>query len=170
MSTFFRLVSSETLDDTPSDPQNVSRPDPPAAEPADASPVPAPPKRSLRVLCVDDDEMVLESMKDFLVYFGHRVGMASGGKRAMEMFRTAILKGELYDVVITDMNMPDVSGYAVAQAIKAESPNTPVVLITGAGNTIKDGSSLSACVDTVLRKPIRMQDLNDALLRTANPA
>jgi DNA-binding response OmpR family regulator len=86
------------------------------------------------------------------------------------MFRAAILKNEPYQVVITDMNMPDVNGYAVAQAIKAESPDTPVILITGAGNTIKDSGSLSVCVDTVLHKPIRMQGLNEALLRTVNPA
>jgi CheY-like chemotaxis protein len=153
--------------DTPSDPQDVSPPDPPTANPSAASPIPAPPKRSLRVLCVDDDEMVLEGMKDFLVYFGHRVGMASGGKRAMEMFRTAILNSEPYDVVITDMNMPHVNGYALAQAIKSESPDVPVILITGAGNTTKDDGSLSACVDIVLPKPIRMQELNDVLLRTA---
>jgi CheY-like chemotaxis protein len=170
MSTFFRLVSPETLYDTPSDPQDISRPEPPAADPVGANPVPAPPKRSLHVLCVDDDEMVLEGMTDILVSFGHRVGMASGGKHAMEMFHTAILKSEPYDVVITDMNMPDVNGYAVAQTIKAESPNTPVILITGAGNTIRDGGPLSTCVDSVLRKPIRMQDLNDALLRTVSPA
>lgn len=170
MSTFFQLVSPEILYNTPSDPQGVSQPDPPATIPASANPSPAPPHRSLRVLCVDDDEMVLESMKDFLVYFGHRVGMASGGRRAMEMFRTAIQRSEPYDLVITDMNMPDVGGYGVAQAIKTDSPNTPVILITGAGNTMKDNGSFSAGIDVVLHKPIRMQELNDVLLRTAKPA
>ena len=48
------------------------------------------------------------------------------------MFRTAILKSEPYDVVITDMNMPDINGYEVAQMIKIESPDTPVILMTGA--------------------------------------
>ena len=156
-STFFRLVSSETPGDTP------------IADPAGASPVPALPKRSLRVLCVDDDEMVLEGMKDFLVYFGHRVGMASGGKRAIEMFHIATLKSEPYDVVITDVNMPEVNGYAVAQAIKSESPSTPVVVISGASNTAKDDGAWSASIDTVLHKPVRMQELNDALLRAAKP-
>lgn len=114
--------------------------------------------------------MVLEGMKDFLVYFGHRVGMASGGKRAMEMFRAAIQRNEPYDLVITDKNMPDVGGYMVAQAIKSESPDIPVILITGAGHMTKADDSLSACVDIVLHKPIRMQELNDVLLRTVKPA
>jgi len=170
MSTYFRLVSPELLNETPSDPQDVSPPDSSATNPAGAGPVSAPPKRSLRVLCVDDDEMVLESMKDFLVYFGHRVGMASGGKCAMEMFRTAIQNCEPYDVVITDMNMPEANGCAVARVIKAESPVTPVILISGAGNTTKEDGSLSAYVDIVLHKPIRMQELNDVLLQTVQPA
>ncbi len=171
MSTYFRLVSSETLDDAPLEPQAISRPDPTTAHPADTRPAPAPPKRSLRVLCVDDDEMVLESMKDFLAYYGHQAGVASGGKRAVEMFRTAILKSEPYDVVITDMNMPEINGHIVARMIKAESPGTPVILITGAANTTKDhGGTLSACVDTVLPKPIRIQELNDAILRSVSSA
>jgi len=170
MSTFFRLVSAEVSHDAPSDPPDVSRPNPPAADPAAASLVSAPPKRSLHVLCVDDDEMVLEGMKDFLVYFGHRVGMAPGGKHAIEMFHSAALNSEPYDVVITDMNMPQVNGCVLAQAIKSESPDIPVILITGAGNTSKDDSSVSACIDVVLHKPVRMQELNDVLLRTAKPA
>jgi CheY-like chemotaxis protein len=170
MSTFFQLVSAEIPDERSSDPQNAPRPDPPAANPAPARPVPTPPKPSLRVLCVDDDEMVLEGMKDFLVYYGHRVGMASGGKRAIEIFRAAILKSEPYDVVITDMNMPDVDGYEVAEMIKAESPHTPVILISGAGKTMTDRASSAACVDIVLLKPIRMQELNDAIVQSVDPA
>lgn len=138
---------------------------------ADSESLGAPPsKRSLRVLCIDDDEMVLESMKDFLAHFGHRVGAASGGKRGIEVFCIAILKSEPYDVVITDMNMPDVSGYVVAQAIKAESPDTPVVLITGAGNTTRDAGSISASVDATVNKPVHMKELNDLLHRLARPA
>jgi len=86
------------------------------------------------------------------------------------MFRTALLQGEPYDVVITDMNMPDVSGYAVAQMIKIESSDTPVILMTGAGNTTRDGGALSASVDVVVNKPVRMQELNDLLLQMARPA
>lgn len=166
---FFQLVRSETLCDIPSIRRGVPQPESSATDPASTKPIPAPPKRSLRVLCVDDDEMVLEGMKDFLVYFGHQVGMASGGKRAVEMFHIAVLKSEPYDAVITDMNMPEVNGYAVAREIKAESPNTPVILISGAGNTT-NGDGSSACVDIVLDKPVRMQELNDALLRSAKPA
>jgi len=170
MNTFSQLVDSEPLCETPPDRRDVSRPCPPTNNQAGVGQVPVPPKRSLRVLCIDDDEMVLESMKDFLAHFGHRVGVASGGKRGIEVFCTAILKSEPYDVVITDMSMPEVSGYAVAQTIKTESPHTPVILITGAGNTMRDGGALSASVDIVVNKPVHMQELNDLLLRMAGPA
>lgn len=159
---------SETLNDAPPDPRDVAGQDLPAVNQAGTGPVP--PRRSLRVLCIDDDEMVLESMKDFIAYFGHRVGVASGGTWGIEVFRTAILKSEPYDVVITDMNMPGVNGYAVAQMIKAESPDTPVILITGAGNTTMDSGVSSASVDAVVNKPVHMQELNDLLLRMAGPA
>ena len=147
-----------------------SRPGLAPVNPAGGGPAPAPVKRSLRLLCIDDDEQILETMQICLGHLGHEVKVASGGKRGIEVFCTAILKSEPYDVVITDMNMPDVSGYAVAQAIKTESPDTPVILITGAGNTSWDAGSISASVDATVNKPVRMKELNDLLLRMAGPA
>ncbi|MGA9778898.1 MAG: response regulator [Limisphaerales bacterium] len=170
MNTFPQLAHLESLSDTPPDPRDVSRPGLSTVNPEGGGRAPTPPGRSLRVLCVDDDEMVLESMKDLLAHFGHRVGVALGGRRGIEMFCTALLKGEPYDVVITDMNMPDVSGYAVAQMIKVESSDTPVILMTGAGNITRDGGPWSASVDAVVNKPAHMQELNDLLLQLARPA
>lgn len=121
----------------------------------------APPRRPLRVLCIDDDELILESMKDCLAYFEHQVAVASGGKRGLELFRIAHLKSEPYDVVVTDMMMPELNGCVVARMIKAESPDTPVVLMTG----VKEGGSTSKSVDAVVYKPPLMQELSDLLLR-----
>jgi DNA-binding NtrC family response regulator len=152
------------------DPRTVSRPCLPTLHPAGVNRVAVPPQRLLRVLCIDDDEQVLESMKACLTHFDHQVKVASGGKSGIELFCTAILKSEPYDVVITDMNMPDVNGHAVAQIIKAESPDTPVILMTGANNTTRDSGSIPGLVDAVLNKPARMKELNDLLLRITGPA
>ena len=165
MNAFPKPVHSEPLRDAQPDPRNISQQCPPTVNPAGASQFPVPPKRSLRVLCIDDDAMVLESMKDCLKFFGHQAGTASGGKSGVEMFCAAMLKSEPYDVVITDMNMPGVDGYAVAQMIKTESPDTPVILITGAGNTVMDAGAASASVDIMVNKPVHLQELNDLLLR-----
>lgn len=122
-------------------------------------------KRSLRLLCIDDDEQILETMQVCLGHFGHQVKVASGGKRGIEVFCTAILKSEPYDVVITDMSMPDVNGYEVAQAVKAESPKTPVILLSGAAGTTKEAAVPSASVDAVVNKPASIKELNALLLR-----
>ncbi|MGB7768004.1 MAG: response regulator [Verrucomicrobiia bacterium] len=170
MNIFPGFNHSEPLRDTPLDSRDVSRECPPTVREAGSGRVPAPPKRSLRVLCIDDDEMVLESVKDCLRYFGHQAGAASSGKCGVELFRTALLKNEPYDVVITDMNMPGINGYVVAQMIKTESPDTPVILMTGAGNTTMDTGSLSASVDISVHKPLGLQALNDLLFQMARPA
>jgi CheY-like chemotaxis protein len=150
---------------TCSDPPEVFRPDPQTIPPAGRDQAPAPPKRSLRVLCIDDDEQFLEMMKAWLLRSNHGIQVASGGKHGIELFCTAILKSEPYDVVITDLSMPDMDGYQVARAIKDESPDTPVILMTGANTTMKEAGSMSSTVNVVIGKPPRMLELNDMLLR-----
>jgi len=127
----------------------------------------AKPKRSLHLLCIDDDEQILEMLKACLTRYGHRVRVASGGKRGIELFRAALLKNEPYDAVITDLAMPDMDGCQVAFTIKIESPNTPILLLTAWGSTVKDDAAIVSTVDAVLGKPPRIEALNDLLLRMA---
>ena len=126
---------------------------------------PATGRRSLRLLCIDDDEQILETMQVCLGHLGHKVKVASGGKRGIELFCTALLKSEPYDVVITDMSMPDVNGYQVAQAIRAESPKIPIILLSGAAGTTKETEVPSTFVDAVVNKPASLKQLDELLLR-----
>jgi CheY-like chemotaxis protein len=166
-----QFVDSEPGRDVPPERRDVSRQSPPTINPAGVKQVSVPPKRSLRVLCIDDDQQVLESLIAFLVFFKHRVKAASGGKRGIELFCAARLAGEPYDVVVTDLTMPEVDGYEVARQIKAESPDTPVIMMSGLGLIAKEeaGSRL-VLVDAVVNKPPRPRELNDLLLRMARPA
>jgi CheY-like chemotaxis protein len=127
-------------------------------------------ERSLLILCIDDDPQVRDFLSDCLTHFNHRVMVASGGKHGLELFRTATLQNQPYEVVITDLGMPDIDGNRVARTIKAESPNTPVIMMTGWGTTIVDDGENVPGVDIVVSKPPRMQELNDLLLRMARPA
>jgi CheY-like chemotaxis protein len=154
-----------TLIVTCSDQRQASRPSPQTVPQPDRTRALVSPPRSLRILCIDDDEQFLEMMKDCLSHYQHQVRVASGGKHGIELFCTAILKSEPFDVVITDLRMPDVDGYQVAQMIKAESPNTPVIVMTGDSASIPGGGSMAAVVDLVVGKPPRMQELNEWLLR-----
>ena len=161
-------VPSESPLEMPSHQREASWPSTPTLEPT--NPAAASPQRSLHVLCIDDDEQILESLRDCLGHFGHSVKVASGGKYGIEMFCTAMLKSETFDAVITDLSMPDVNGYEVTRQIKAESPETPLVLMTGAGTTKKDAEMMRAPVDAVVNKPPRMKELSDLLLQLARKA
>ena len=128
---------------------------------------PLQPDRSLHILCIDDDEQILEMMQACLSHYGHQVRVASGGKYGLELFCTAMLKSEPYDVVITDLGMPDIDGCQVAWAIKLESPGTPIILLTAWGSTVRDDAAIVSTVDAVLSKPPRIEELNNLLFRLA---
>jgi signal transduction histidine kinase len=123
------------------------------------------PKRSLHILCIDDDAQVRQLLDDCLTHFNHRVMVASGGEHGMELFRTAMQKNQPYEVVITDLGMPKMDGHQVARTIKAESPNTPIIMMTGWGTIMREEGETASEVDAVIGKPPRMRELNDLLLR-----
>ena len=125
----------------------------------------AKPNRSLHILSIDDDKQILEMMNVFFTHYGHRVSVASGGACGINLFHTAILNSEPFDVVITDLGMPDVTGCQVAQAIKAESPQTPVIMLAGEAAISSEGGARVEAVDIVICKPPHMKELNDLLLR-----
>jgi DNA-binding NtrC family response regulator len=135
------------------------------------SPRPQPKRnRSLHILCIDDDDLFRKIMSQCLTRFEHRVTVASGGKVGLELFRAATLDNEPYEVVITDLCMPDIDGKSVVRTIKAESPKTPVIMMTGYGTFLKNNGESALPVDAVVSKPARMQELNDLVLRIAAPA
>jgi DNA-binding response OmpR family regulator len=127
-------------------------------------------QNSLHILCIDDDAQVREFLNACFTHFNHRVMVASGGKHGIELFRAATLENQPYEVVITDLGMPDIDGHHVARTIKAESPNTPVIMMTGWGTNLGDDGETAPEVDAVVGKPPRMRELNDLILRMAKPA
>lgn len=148
----------------------VSRPGPQTINPADGNIAQTKPKRSLYVLFIDDDPQVRELVPVCLAQFEHRVVVATGGKEGIELFRAAALKNQPYEIVVTDLGMPDVDGRQVARTIKAESPRTPIILLTGWGAMMKEDGETVPGIDVVVNKPARMHELNELLLRMANPA
>jgi CheY-like chemotaxis protein len=122
-------------------------------------------RRSLDILCIDDDPQVLDLLKNCLAQLGHRVSVAPGGGEGIERFRVAEMNGVPYDVVITDMGMPEVDGRQVAWTIKAESPQTPVIILTGWGVTVRGDAAITSSVDAVVSKPPHIRELNELLLR-----
>lgn len=125
--------------------------------------------RPLQVLVIDDDPVVLRSMKDVLTISGHATQAVGGGEAGLQAFRDAARRGQPYDVVITDLGMPRVDGRQVAASVKAASPATPVILLTGWGRRMLAESDIPPHVDRVLGKPTTLEDLRRALADVVQP-
>jgi signal transduction histidine kinase/ActR/RegA family two-component response regulator len=125
----------------------------------------AEPCRSLRILCIDDEPELRLLMHEVLECYNHKVSVASGGKEGLEMFQANLRGPDPYEMVITDLGMPDMDGHHVARAIKLESPKTPVIMLTGWGAMMKAEGESTPEVDAVLSKPPRIQELNEVLHR-----
>jgi len=137
----------------------------PAKASALASPEAAAPTSSLRILCIDDDPLLRDLLKEMLESDGHTVEMADGGQEGLQAFRTARERREPFDVVITDIGMPYVNGREVAWTVKRESPTTPVIMLSGWGRQMKAEGDVPAQADYVLSKPPRIHELRQALAK-----
>ncbi len=137
------------------------------ASAAEAAPPPEPaPSTPMRILLVDDDPLVLDSMRVVLELDNHAVTLADGGEAGIAAFKNAHTRGAPFDVVFTDLGMPNVDGRQVAQAIKALSPTTPIVLLTGWGQRQgKWGTDHDP--DYTLGKPPQLSDLRKTLASCA---
>ena len=91
---------------------------------------------------------------------------ANGGREGIDRFRKRKEAARRSAVVLTDLGMPFVDGRQVASAIKAESPATPVIMLTGWGQRLVAEGDMPAHVDIVLSKPPKLRDLREALGRS----
>ncbi|MEN6438134.1 MAG: ATP-binding protein [Syntrophobacter sp.] len=109
---------------------------------------------SYRLLLVEDDPEILNILRDMLRLKGHRVVALSDGEKALEL-----IESSHFDLVLTDLGMPVVSGWEIAKRTKAKDPKTPVVMITGWGGQYEDENLESRGVDLMLAKPLSWDKL-----------
>ncbi len=119
--------------------------------------------RSLRVLLIDDDPALLESLRTSLEDEGHKVTTASGGQSGIDAFREAQKSNRLFDILITDLGMPYIDGRQVVASVRAMSPATPIILLTGWGQHVANDQERPPQVDRLLGKPPRIRELRSAL-------
>ena len=117
-----------------------------AAPPTTVSAVPP-----LRILVVDDDPLVLKSLRDALEGDGHSVATAHGGQAGIDAFLAARAQGDPFPVVITDLGMPYVDGRKVSNVVKTAAPGTSVFLLTGWGQRLVAEGDIPPHVDRVLQ-------------------
>jgi signal transduction histidine kinase/DNA-binding response OmpR family regulator len=158
---------------------------PPVSEPVEPPPTPAPPTagvaaapppvasvsasiRGARILVADDEPGLVAIVRQLMQRSGAEVTIAHGGPAALEALRQP---GAKFDVVITDLDMPEVDGWAVAGAVKSHSLKTHVVMLTGWAGDLAPDDFLKRGVDVVLAKPCSRAELEAAIggLLTAKP-
>ncbi|MBI4641121.1 MAG: response regulator [Candidatus Tectomicrobia bacterium] len=124
----------------------------------------------LRILYIDDEPSLRESMKETLQNDGHTVTVADGGQAGVDTFVAAKARGEPFDLVITDLGMPHMDGREVAKQVKSELPTTVVILLTGWGARLKAEGDMPVGVDCMLSKPPQIGELRKALARITRPS
>ena len=122
-----------------------------------------PPVGPMRILIVDDDPLLLRSLRDTLEGEGHEVTAAAGGQAGINAFVESHATGDPFPLVITDLGMPHVDGRKVAATIKASVPGTVVIMLTGWGRRLVAEGEIPPEVDQVLSKPPKLIELRAAL-------
>jgi DNA-binding NtrC family response regulator len=115
-----------------------------------------------RILVVDDQESMRDMLADLLDMMGHEARTASGGAEALERLRQ-----ESVDLVITDLNMPEMDGMELTKRIKSDAPDMPVIVITGYGTFHTERQVLASGADGYIPKPCtihRVQETVNAAL------
>lgn len=133
------------------------------------SPLPIAALPPLRILIVDDDPIIIETLRNTLERDGHSVVAADGGQAGIDAFQASLRCDEWFAVVITDLGMPYIDGRKVAASVKAASPTTPIVLLTGWGQRLTADNDVPPHVDRVLNKPPRLHELRSVLAELAGP-
>ncbi|MGA7878908.1 MAG: response regulator [Desulfoferrobacter sp.] len=105
-----------------------------------------------RILLVDDDRLVLDIVRDMLLFKGYKVTAFYSSKRVLEL----IADNNPYDLVMTDLRMPEVDGFGIAKASKAKNPERPVIVYSGWAADYEDEDLTGKGVDLLLPKPITM--------------
>ena len=116
-------------------------------------------KERKTILVVEDDPDVLSVMVKNLELAGYKVITATDGMEGLKK-----IKSGGYNLVITDIVMPYVSGTGVVSVLKESEPHIPVIAVTGYGE-IPETVAMERKADLVLSKPVKMSDLKEHVAR-----
>lgn len=126
---------------------------------------PLPQQGNGRILFVDDEQVILNMVSKMLAKQGFEVCTMNNPREAIELFRQ---EAERFDLVITDLTMPELSGLELSTELKSLCPQLPIIMMTGFGKDIEDEHTLNRHgICKILKKPVRLAELvaaiNDAI-------
>jgi len=135
--------------------------------PADAGPPPQPAAplagQALRILLVDDEEDVRQALAEMLTAQGHTLVLAASGPDALRRLD----EGGEFDLVVSDLVMPTMTGWELADAVKRRRPGLRIGVVTGWGDVPEVTPATRMTVDFVLSKPVTLEALDEAVRRLA---
>ncbi|RKX22118.1 MAG: hypothetical protein DRP51_02975 [Candidatus Zixiibacteriota bacterium] len=115
------------------------------------------------ILIVDDEEVMRDFLQDVLENFN--VELACSGEEAISM-----LNKKEYDLIITDMKMPGMSGEDVVRFTKEKYPNSKIIIISGYSTLYSVSNALKCGVDAFLSKPFTIKQIRTEVNKSLNAA
>ena len=110
-----------------------------------------------RILVVDNDVKLLSIIQEYLQLCHYQVTTAATGLDALQLLRS-----DNYDVLLTDIVMPDISGLGLIEIARKEFPELPIIAMTGYGKQVRNLTS-EHTPDYYLEKPFNLEELSKAV-------
>jgi PAS domain S-box-containing protein len=117
----------------------------------------------LSILVVDDEQIVRETLSEMLAAMEHKVASAGSGPEAIERLR----RGERFDLIFTDLSMPEMDGWEVAREVRRRWPEVSVALVTGYGKGTEPPSGEKNLIDAVIGKPFDFAEVREAIAQVS---
>ncbi len=123
-----------------------------------------------RILVIDDEQQIAELLVIMLQDMGFHVTASTDSKEAIELIKKSKEQGG-YDLILTDLSMPDISGLEIGKLVRTLLPETPVLLLTGWSNDLKSKEIKDAGISAIINKPFKIDSLLSTISQVIdNPA
>jgi len=117
------------------------------------------------ILIVDDEEAIVKLMKDMLERLGYKITKCINSVEALQIFKTNL---DFFDLIITDMTMPNMTGSQLAKEIKKLKPNIPIIICTGFSEQINEKKCKSIGLQGFVMKPIIKREIAKIIRKALN--
>jgi len=111
-------------------------------------------KKEARILVVDDDRQLADTLTEFLTKLGYQAATAYGGREGLDKFE----QGD-FQLVITDLMMPEMDGMELLSAVRRINNRTMVIMVTGYGTIVSAVGAIKKGAYDYISKPFKMEEL-----------
>ncbi len=131
-----------------------------------ADPVAVVPRGREQILFVEDEDILMEMAQDILEELGYAITAVSNGAKALEVFSR---QSDRFDLVITDMTMPGMTGAELAREILKLRPEIPIILYTGHSDLITEEEAINLGIREYMMKPFSIRGIAEVIRRVLEP-